>query len=157
MPLPACKGLTLFELLLVLAILATTAVVVLPRLGSSPRADLEAAARVVAAGFRQARSQAVTTGEPTVVLLDLERKKLLLEGKSEAAKGHRSRSLPRAVNYKLYTAQSEQTSETRAGIRFYPDGSSTGGRVTATAGQHERLVDVDWLTGAIRIFAPGVQ
>jgi len=154
LPVRLSRGFTFFELLLVLAIIATTAVVVVPRLGASPRADLEAATRVLAAGFRQGRSQAVTTGEQVVVVLDLDRKQFSLQGGVGVRAPARVRALPRAVAYELFTARSEQRSKSQAGIRFYPDGTSTGGRITATAGQHQRLVDVDWLTGMIRIYTP---
>ncbi len=36
-------------------------------------------------------------------------------------------------------------------IRFYPDGSSTGGRNTGSSGEGKYLVDVDWLTGRVSI------
>jgi len=59
--------------------------------------------------------------------------------------------LPKGIDLKLYTAQSEVTSERKGGIRFYPDGSSTGGRITLSAGERKYLVDVDWLTGRVSI------
>ena len=36
-------------------------------------------------------------------------------------------------------------------IRFYSDGSSTGGRITVASGERKYLVDVDWLTGRVSI------
>ncbi len=39
----------------------------------------------------------------------------------------------------------------RGGIRFYPDGSSTGGRVTLSLEGLQMRVDVEWLTGRVRI------
>jgi len=55
------------------------------------------------------------------------------------------------LELKLYAAQSEVSSERRGSIRFYPDGSSTGGRITVAAGERKYLVDVDWLTGRVSI------
>jgi general secretion pathway protein H len=154
----ALCGFTLFELLLVLAILATTAVVVVPRLAPSPGADVDAASRIVVAGLRQARSRAVTRGEEVVVMVDLERKRFTMQsgpiGSETESSSRRERALPGGVDYRLFTAQQEQVSEHLAGVRFYPDGSSTGGRVTAVAGKHERLIDIDWLTGQIRVTRP---
>ena len=37
------------------------------------------------------------------------------------------------------------------GVRFYPDGSSTGGRVLISRGGHGYQVGVTWLTGRIAI------
>jgi len=61
------------------------------------------------------------------------------------------RKLPENLELKLYAAQSEVSSERRGSIRFYPDGSSTGGRITVAAGERKYLVDVDWLTGRVSI------
>jgi general secretion pathway protein H len=61
------------------------------------------------------------------------------------------RKLPDNLEVKLYGAQSEVTSERRGSIRFYPDGSSTGGRITVASGERKYLVDVDWLTGRVSI------
>jgi general secretion pathway protein H len=52
---------------------------------------------------------------------------------------------------KLLTAQTEVESDHRGSIRFYPDGSSTGGRITVSSGERQYLVDVDWLTGRVAI------
>jgi general secretion pathway protein H len=61
------------------------------------------------------------------------------------------RKLPDNLELKLYAAQSEVTSDRRGSIRFYPDGSSTGGRITVASGERKYLVDVDWLTGRVSI------
>ena len=65
--------------------------------------------------------------------------------------GHGPHSLPRELELKLYTAQQEVASERKGAIRFYPDGSSTGGRITVASGERKFLVDVDWLTGRVTI------
>jgi general secretion pathway protein H len=52
---------------------------------------------------------------------------------------------------KLFTAQSDIVDEHVGAIRFYPDGGSTGGRVTLSAGERKFDVDVDWLTGRVAI------
>ena len=41
--------------------------------------------------------------------------------------------------------------ETRGGIRFFPDGSSTGGYIALADDKTEYRVKVDWLTGHISI------
>jgi general secretion pathway protein H len=37
------------------------------------------------------------------------------------------------------------------GIRFDPDGSSTGGRVILAAGAQKMEIGIDWLTGRVRV------
>jgi general secretion pathway protein H len=41
--------------------------------------------------------------------------------------------------------------EAAGSIRFFPDGSSTGGRVMIAAGNEKLSVDVNWLTGRVSI------
>jgi general secretion pathway protein H len=145
MPRARLRGFTLLELLLVLVIVATGyALVARLAAGGVSGAELKSAARAVAAGLRDARGTAIATQESAALMLDL-------ENRSFEAPGRRARALPRRLELKLYTAQSEIVNERRGAIRFYPDGSSTGGRVTVASGERKFLVDVDWLTGRVTI------
>ena len=139
-------GFTLVEIILVLVIGVAAYLLLLgiPMRGTSG-ADLKAAARTVAAGLRQAQTLAMTTRRDTALTIDLDSREFTVAGDPTI------RQLPRDLDLKLYTAQSEVTSEKRGAIRFYPDGSSTGGRVTVASGERKYLVDVDWLTGWVSI------
>ena len=57
---------------------------------------------------------------------------------------------PRAVLVAL-TGRSELRSENVGAITFFPDGSSTGGQVTLSAGNRAFKVDVLWITGKVTI------
>jgi general secretion pathway protein H len=61
------------------------------------------------------------------------------------------RHVSEKVDLKLFTAEAEVSSERNGSIRFYPDGSSTGGRVTVSSGERKYQVDVDWITGRVSI------
>lgn len=139
-------GFTLLEILLVLAIAAATYLVVLgvPGRGVSS-AELKSSARVLASGLRTAQATAMATRRDALLTLDLDSHDFEVPG---AMPPHH---LPDKVDLKLFTAQSEVTSEKRGSIRFYPDGSSTGGRITVSSGERKYLVDVDWLTGRVTI------
>lgn len=138
-------GFTLLELLLVLVLAgAAYALVARAGVGGMSGAELKSAARAVAAGLRDARGTAIARQSPAALTLDLERRSMEVTGR-------RSRELPQRLDLKLYTAQSEIVSDKRGAIRFYPDGSSTGGRVTLASGERKLLVDVDWLTGRVSI------
>lgn len=141
------KGFTLLELLVVIAVLAFVTALAVPRLGGSTAAEMDAAVRVISSGLRHARSEAVTRGEPVRVVVDLENKRI-----GDRA---RMRPLPRSLDYRLVTARSEQLGESVGNVRFFPDGSSTGGRITASDGRAERVIDVDWLTGRVRVIRAG--
>jgi general secretion pathway protein H len=139
-------GFTFLELILVIGLGAAIFGILLsfaPRGASS--ADLKAAARAVASGLRQAQSTALATRRDTVLSMDLDERSFTFTGAS------RTHTLPEGVELKLFTAQSEVQSERKGGIRFHPDGSSTGGRVTLATGPRQYTVDVDWLTGKVTI------
>ena len=139
-------GVTLVELLVVLTLMAIIAAVAIPILGPGvSNTELKTAARKVAAGLRMARNDAVATRTDTRVLLDLEHRTFQVERDS------RVHTLPREMQMKLFTAQSDLVSETTGAIHFFPDGGSNGGRVTLAAGERKYEVDVDWLTGRIAI------
>ena len=145
-PLRAARGFTLLEVLLVLVIAAAGfALVVRFTSAGVSGAELKSAARTVAAGLRAARGTAIATQESAAMLLDLDRRTIEVTG---AAK---PRALSDRLELKLFTAQSEVRDDSHGAIRFYPDGSSTGGRVTLSAGERKLLVDVDWLTGRVSI------
>ena len=55
--------------------------------------------------------------------------------------------LPEEMRVALTTARSELTGENAGGIRFYPDGGSTGGYVELESDNRIYKVSVAWLTG----------
>jgi general secretion pathway protein H len=139
-------GFTLIEVLLVLVIAGIIYAVLLSvPFGKASAADLKAAARSLASGLRTAQTMAITTRRDAVMTLDLESREYTATGESQTHK------LRDGIDLKLYTAQTEVSSEKRGAIRFYPDGSSTGGRITVSSGERKYLVDVDWLTGRVSI------
>jgi general secretion pathway protein H len=144
--LPACAGVTLLELLIVLSIMAIVAAIALPMFGPGvSTGELKSAAREMAAALRLARSEAVATRQETRVMLDLEHRTFQIERES------RAHALPKLVEMKLFTAQSDLVNDKVGSIRFFPDGGSNGGRVTLAAGERKYDVDIDWLTGRIVI------
>jgi len=135
------SGFTLVELLVVLVI----ATMVLALVGTSisrsiSGAEMRTAARKVAASLRYTRTHAILTKSEQVFLVDTE------NGTFQAA-DRQSEELPEGMNVELNTARSEVTSENVGGIRFYPDGGSTGGNVRLEANGRVYQVDVAWLTG----------
>ena len=140
------RGVTLLELLIVLSIMAIVAAIVVPIFGGGvSTGELKGATRELAAGLRLARSEALATRKETRVMLDLEGRTFQVE------RDARTHTLPRQIELKLFTAQSDLDNEKTGAIRFVPDGGSNGGRVTLTAGERKFNVDVDWLTGRVAI------
>lgn len=144
------RGFTLVEMLVVMAILALVLAVVPPLFSTSlSSATLKAASRDLASGLRSARSEAITLNKEVRFRLDLAAHSFSI-GDAKAAV-----SLPSDVDIVIFTALSETESETqgdRAGaIRFFADGSSTGGGITLSAEDRKYVVLVDWLTGRVSI------
>lgn len=138
-------GYTLLELLLVVAILAGMLALVPPLFdraiaGSEPRT----AARQLVAALRQARSEAVASRRPVAFTLDLEQRRYQV-GAAPAV------TLPRALELTLVTADREVHSAGRGAIRFFADGSATGGRITLDKGAAHWAVDVAWLSGQVSL------
>ncbi|NDP43949.1 MAG: prepilin-type N-terminal cleavage/methylation domain-containing protein [Aromatoleum sp.] len=149
MPLSAARcarGVTLIELLVVLSIMAIISALVIPMFGSGvSTTDMKSATRSLAAGLRLARSEALATRAETAVVMDLERRTF------RVARDPREIALPKQIELKVFTAQSDIASERTGAIRFFPDGGSNGGRVTLASGERKFEVDVDWLTGRVAI------
>lgn len=145
-------GFTLLEILIVLVIGVLLVALVPPLLsGMSGATELRGAARQLAAGLRNARNEAVTRQQEAVLTLDLERRRFGVTGDP------REIALPESMALKLYTAQSELLDSATGGIRFFPDGSSTGGAITVSGPKLAYRVNVDWLTGTVAIVEQDAQ
>jgi general secretion pathway protein H len=147
-PSPFVNGFTLLELLVVLAIAVLLVSITPPLLTAAiPGVELKAAARQTAAGLRLAREEAIRSGRDAAFTLDLESHSFRVDG------GFRTTHLPSGLRVKLVAAESEMQGEQTGSIRFFPDGSSTGGRVILSRGDSGYQVGVEWLTGRIRMAA----
>jgi general secretion pathway protein H len=141
------RGFTLLEMMIVL-VLAGLMLALVPPLfsGRTSTAELRATARELAAALRFARGQAITRQRETVLTLDTEHRHYTVSGRE------RSRRLPKGIGLKLITARSERIATHRAAIRFFPDGSATGGQITLSGGKQSYIVDINWLTGRVAIY-----
>jgi general secretion pathway protein H len=140
------QGFTLLELIIVLVIsvLGFAAVAVNISSGNAST-HLETVARDLASALRYAHGQALLTHKPVSVIVDLEQNQYRISDRERAYDfdGHIEVSL---------TVAEETFGDGKAGaIQFFPDGSSTGGRVTLEWGKQLRRIDVNWITGAVSI------
>ena len=142
-------GFTLLEMLVVLLLLTLVYALAPPMFGSGlSTTELKSAARQLAAGLRKARSHAIVTRREATLGVDVDAHRFQLTGDNKIY------PLPKQAELTVFTAKSETDSGQSASIRFFPDGSSTGGRITLAAGERKFLVDVDWLTGQVEIRDP---
>jgi general secretion pathway protein H len=139
-------GFTLLEMLIALVIAGLLMAVVTPNFAPIlARAQLSSATRDVASALRHARGQALVRGRDAEFELDVDRHRYRITGRAKTY------SLPSPLRLSLFTAETETVSEGTGRIRFFPDGSATGGRVTLEGGGQKRVVDVNWLTGEVKI------
>ena len=108
--------------------------------------EVTAAARQLAAALRQARSDAMAQNRAVTVAIDVAARRYRVDAREAV--------LPPQVTLTVDAAQTEQADATTGGIRFFPDGSSTGGRIdvrpTAEESRANRIA-VDRLTGRISV------
>ena len=121
------QGFTLLELLVVLTVVALLAGVALPQVRTLLRPDIDRTTREVALAIRDQRSLAMRSGNAAVVTA--------------------------AAIVPLLPRGTEVVEDGLGndGLLFFPNGTSTGGRVVLGAPDGRRAVNVDWLTGRVTV------
>ena len=139
------RGFTLLELLVVLAIIGLV-VALVPGfvLRSQPQLDVQIAARAIADGMRQARSEAVLRNRPEAFALDVQARVFRAGSQPPVRIGE-------GFELSFRTARSQLLDAGVAQIRFFPDGSSTGGLIRLAQGASRADIRSDWLTGLVTL------
>lgn len=150
------KGFSLLEVMVVLVIMALIMVIIPPFLPNVMASTyVKSAARELAASLKHARSQAIDHQSETTLVVNVDQESYMLTKGSRNLKSnnqtYKNLVLPDDVALTLITAESEQLSEHEGQIRFFPDGSSTGGQIKLAFKDQEYLIDVHWLTGRVKI------
>jgi general secretion pathway protein H len=139
------RGFTLVEVVLVLlligVVVGVAAVSLTDGLGS---ARVRSAGHDLVAALRYTRAQAIVTRRQQALELDV-------EARSYVAPKREVVQLPKNVELRLLTAAEEQTGSSTGRIRFWPDGSSSGGRIKLVYGEQAWDVEIAWLTGEVRL------
>lgn len=144
----SAAGFTLVEMMVVLVIASLVLALVGTSISRSVSgAEMRTAARKMATSLRATRTQAILGKSEQVFLLDTENRIYTQPGKPPV-------KLPAGMNVAMTTARSELTAESVGGIRFYPDGGSTGGHVELESNGRVYRVDVAWLTGEASLRKP---
>ena len=138
-------GFTLIELLVSLTVLGLALTLIAGYKPPWSRGlGLQATAGELAAGLRLARSEAILNNRP--VLFDVD-----LVGHRYRVGTGTPRTLPADLSLELLTISGEALKGREGDIRFNPDGSSTGGRISLADGRRRVGVGVDWLTGRVSV------
>jgi general secretion pathway protein H len=131
-------GFTLIEVLVVMGITALVLATVLAAKPKSAAARVAVAARAVAATLQLARAEALAGNAETIVRVDTQKRQFGLAGSMHA--------LPRGMTVVLTVAETERIGDS-GGMRFYPDGQSSGGEIVLMLEGHASHIAVNWLTG----------
>ena len=139
-------GYTLLELLVVIAIMALVAGLAFPFVAGrgSDTVRLGAAAHTVTGAVRATRAAAILRDTQAVLVIDADKRTLSSPALSE-------QTLASDIAIQMKFADAERISPARGGIRFYPDGTSTGGEIQLSLHSREARICVNWLTGEPRL------
>jgi len=140
------QGFTLIELTVVLLIVVLGFSVIGINISSGNQSSqLKAVARELASALRYARGQALISHDEITVAINLAENTYQLSSREKIF--HFSDE----IEVTLVIAQDEFKGEEIGMLRFYADGSSSGGRITLEWGHLIYKVDVNWLSGKVAI------
>ncbi len=94
---------------------------------------------------RTARSLARTEQREVTLMIDLESGTYGLDEQRDLS------IQPKATKIEVTAAESERQSENLIGVRFFPDGSATGGLISFSLNNQRHTIEIDWLTGLAEI------
>lgn len=139
------RGMTLIEMVVVVMLIAAMSAALAVSLGGGGEGrKLREAARELTAQLQYTRGVAMLQGEAQVFEVDV-------DARAWRAPGNRVGSLPAGLEVSVLSAREAATGAETAGIRFFPDGSSTGGVVRLGSGEAQWRVEVAWLTGTVTL------
>ena len=138
-------GFTLIELLIVITIMGL-ALALIAGHGKMRSAGLEenGTASDLAGGLREARALAIAQNRQVVLTVDIAAHRWRIDKGAD-------RTIPAQFAISVQTVKGETRGGKLAGIVFEPDGSSTGGQIDFDDGSRKFAVNIDWLTGNVRV------
>ncbi len=148
----ASQGFSLIELVVVLFIL----VIGFSALGiniaaGNQSSQMKAAVRDMVSALRYARGQALISRKQTVVAIDLAENQYTVSNRNKVFK------LDKDMQVTMVIAQDELDENEIGKVRFYPDGSSSGGRITLEWDELAEEININWLSGQVSIKADEQQ
>lgn len=139
------RGFTLVELMVAFAIAALLLTAVPVMLGKAlDSVRYQSLVKDMVGDLRSARTQAMLTGQDVRFNVDIEEQTFGIDGK-------RTHRVPSGIRIGAILAETDAYKHGKGFIRFFPDGSATGGSIgiqREASGQGVRL-RVDWMLGRI--------
>ncbi|MES9831692.1 MAG: prepilin-type N-terminal cleavage/methylation domain-containing protein [Candidatus Thiodiazotropha sp. DIVDIV] len=140
-----CRGFTLIELMLVLVLMGMLFSLTPPLLHKAfPTIKLKAATRDLAQEIRYVQQTAIITGRESKMRFEIENNLY----QSDLVNQGEVRHLPDGISF---TTQEVADRQQILVLRFYPDGSSSGGLIILGNEAQGFVIAVDWLTSQVKI------
>jgi general secretion pathway protein H len=144
------RGFTLLELVVALAIIAAMYALVFPALvPATGRAQLQAVTMNIAGLLKADRNASLRQRREVVTQFDLARNEVRSGASARAVR------LPADISLDLLTSSDGFSEASPTGVRFFSDGSSSGGALVLTRGQAGYEIRVNWFTGAVSFHERG--
>jgi len=137
-PAKPSAGFTLVELLVVMGIMGLVLAVAVSAKPNTAATRVAVTARAVAATLQLARAEAMASNAETVVRIDVQ--------KGQFGLARSMHALPRGMTVAMTVAETERLGDS-GGMRFYPDGQSSGGEIVLMLKGQASRIAVNWLTG----------
>lgn len=141
-PASSSDGFTLIEVLVVLGIVGLILASVVFARPRTAAVRVDMTARAVAVSLQLARHRAMTTSADVVFVVDPMKGEFGLPGAMH--------KLPRGMSIAVTVAETERFGDS-GGLRYYPDGQSSGGSILLTYEGRDERIAVNWLTGEPRL------
>ena len=140
------QGFTLIELTVVLLIIVLGLTVIGTNISSGNQsAQLKAATRDLVSSLRYARGQALISQQEVTVAINL------AENSYQISNRDKIYHFSDEIELTLVIAQDEFKDKEIGRLRFYADGSSSGGRITMEWSNLIYKIDVNWLSGKVEV------
>ncbi len=156
---PANAGFTLIELMIVIVIIGIAAAMAIPMMSSAASFQIRAAANMVAADLEYAKSLAISRGQPYSVVFDVDNESYEIVDQSDGPVAHPITKDPSYVvsfrnNSRVDRVDIDEANfDGLAKVTFDYLGSpsSNSGLVTLQAGDAQKTVGVEAVTGYISV------
>lgn len=141
------SGFTLFEIIVVLILLSILMLLIPPMFSSGvSSAEMKSTARKITLLLRKERSAAILSREPSAFRMDVDNKTY------RSGQQQRPIQISPALAVSLTTGSTLVSDHSTGQINFYPDGSSTGGRIVIKNKNQSATVEIEWLTGKVTLY-----
>lgn len=142
------RGFSLVELLVVIVLLAgASALAVASIARNTPGAQLRRQSEDIAAQLRFVRMRAMASGQEQQFTISA-------DGRQWRGADGRQGAFSSGLSVQLTGAREEIPGRPATSIAFHPGGTSTGGSIRIAGPNAAYVVDVSWLTGAVRLRHP---